>query len=139
MVDEAAETLDYKARIREAMGIAENEEPTSEHGHALAKHASVTYQAAMKLLSWEGKTKSLSARNNSLAARSMKIDPDWLATGTGKMRSDRVWPFGSAIAPEDFFVLTPEEVAPAIDVLTGAINRKKLGGIGPSQKTGTHE
>lgn len=64
----------YKDRLAKAMadakvGVAE-----------LAKELGVSYQAVKKVLT--GGTKSLSAKNNAKAARFLKVDADWLATGT---------------------------------------------------------
>lgn len=64
----------YRDRLAKAMaeakiGVAE-----------LAKELGVSYQAVRKVLT--GGTKSMNAKNNTKAARFLKVDADWLATGT---------------------------------------------------------
>lgn len=51
----------------------------------LAALLGVKRQAIEKLL--RGDSKSLNSKNNSLAAATLKVDPDWLATGKGQMRA----------------------------------------------------
>ena len=62
---------------------------------------------------------------NSAAAAYLKVDPEWLATGKGEMRSAVVWPFGTAITPAEFFSLEVQEVQPAIDPLRCALERRR--------------
>ncbi len=54
---------------------------------ALAAAMTLSYQAVKKVL--DGKTRSFTAQNNSLAASILGINPDWLASGIGDKRPDR--------------------------------------------------
>lgn len=113
----------YAERLALAMGG--DPQPSSEAVHALADRLDLTYQAVKKVLKGDvpGGSKAFTAENNSFAAAALSVDPDWLATGRGEMRSQRVWPFGSAITPAEFFSLDLADVQPAIDVLRAAIAR----------------
>ena len=51
--------------------------------HDMAKALGVSYTAVKKVLT--GGTKMLRADNNSVAARAMRVNADWLATGDGAM------------------------------------------------------
>lgn len=90
---------------------------------ALAKHLGVTYTGVTNL--FRDSSKCMNAPNNSKAAKHLLVDSDWLATGEGEMRSARVWPFGEAVSPDDFFNLSDDAVASAIDVVVGAVARAK--------------
>lgn len=79
--------VEYKDRFAEAMKLAGVAE------HQVAAALGISYQAVKKVLA--GTTSALTASNNSVAATYMKVDADWLATGLGTARSERVWPFKS--------------------------------------------
>lgn len=79
--------VEYKDRFAEAMRLAGVAE------HQVAAALGISYQAVKKVLA--GTTSALTALNNSVAATYMKVDADWLATGLGTARSERVWPFKS--------------------------------------------
>lgn len=105
---------------------------------ALAKHLGVSYTGVAKL--FRDASKFMNAPNNSKAAKHLRVDSDWLATGEGEMRSARVWPFGDAVSPDDFFRLSDEAVAPAIDVIVAAIARSKpLANSEPRKQLGAHQ
>ena len=61
-----------------------------EHVGLLANSIDATYQAAKKAI--DGTTKKLAADNNVKASRMLRVDSEWLATGEGEPRSERVWP-----------------------------------------------
>ena len=48
-----------------------------------------------------------SPENNAKAARFLRVDAEWLATGEGQMTSERVWPF-SILTPEHVRQLSPK-------------------------------
>jgi phage repressor protein C with HTH and peptisase S24 domain len=84
----------------------------------------------------------MTAENNSKAAKFLRVDPDWLATGEGLMRTERIWPFGSEIAPQQYFALPQEATRPAIDVLLAAVRRSEADHSTPgvmAQVSGAHE
>jgi phage repressor protein C with HTH and peptisase S24 domain len=66
---------DYGARLKSAMAEAKLE------AGDLAREMGITYQAVKKIL--DGLSNAFSARNNTLAARVLKVRSDWLATGEG--------------------------------------------------------
>lgn len=68
---------DYCERLHEAMLLR------TVSVSMLAKEIGVTYQAVKKVL--DGKSAALSAENNARAARFLKINSYWLATGEGDM------------------------------------------------------
>jgi len=67
--------VDYKDRLTDAMRTAQLS--TSE----LAAAMGVSYQAVKKVI--DGGSTAFSAANNSVAARALKVNGDWLATGEG--------------------------------------------------------
>lgn len=81
---------EYRDRFACAMKLAVIDE------HAVAAALGISYQAVKKVL--VGSTKMLKADNNSVAAKLMNVDPDWLATGEGPMRRDAAqWPFSKQL------------------------------------------
>lgn len=110
--------VDYKDRLAQAMRAADVD------AHALAKAIKFTYTGVMKALKGGDKgTSAMTAANNSRAARFLCVDPDWLATGEGQMRSEKVWPFADAITPEAFFSIDPRVVQSAVDMLQAEMRR----------------
>lgn len=75
---------DYADRLGEAMQL-ERMDVT-----ALAKGLRVSYQAVKKVI--DGRTHAFTADNNVRAARLLKVDSEWLATGEGQARGEKVWP-----------------------------------------------
>lgn len=63
--------------------------------HDLAKALGVSYQAIKKVLL--GTTKMLKADHNLLAAKYLRVDSEWLATGEGSARGERVWPLSQEL------------------------------------------
>jgi hypothetical protein len=88
----------YIERLLHALKI-ENKEMRQ-----LQKHLGVTYTALKSLE--DGRSKSLSAKNNVLAARFLNVDPLWLATGEGKPQDIKPWPF-ELIRPSQYEKLDP--------------------------------
>lgn len=129
---------DYARRLSLAMG-AGGERPTTQAMKDLASALGVTYQAVAKL--WSDSSKAFTAYNNSIAAEHLQVDPDWLATGKGTMRSAKVWPFGATVTPEVFFQLDQATVQSAIDVIESAVHRMaraKAAPSAPPRPAGTH-
>ena len=142
MVSDDDDPHAYKARLRAALGLHVDDKVPPELASEVAKVGKISYQAAMKVLAWEGKSKAFSACVNSLVAAHLRIDPDWLATGQGHMRSEKVWPF-PAVQPADFFDL-PESLRQEVeDRLEGAVHRmQRLSPPepkSPNGRTGTHD
>lgn len=117
----------FKARFRLALGLKDGESLSPKRAQALANVAGTSDTAIRAAANPKGKTKSQSAKVNALLARELRVDPDWLALGIGEMHSERIWPFGLEVTPEDFFLLEQTDIQPALDVLKAAITRKKLG------------
>lgn len=104
----------YKERIAAAMG---GPEVSSQAVHALAKALGVSYTAIKKVVDPEGKSKTLTAENNAKAAKYLRVNADWLATGKGEMRGAVASNNGAAApAPkEDELLLALTVVAKAIE------------------------
>jgi hypothetical protein len=98
----------YKERIRQAMGGGDI---STDAMRGFAKHLGVSYQAVKKLVDPDGGSNTLSAENNSRAARHLGVSPDWLATGEGEML---------AAAPQ-IASTEPDEVLAALRILAGAL------------------
>ena len=79
----------YVQRLAAAMGVPEERAKWSADDkarvRALASRLDVSPQAIDKY--FRDGSKAMSAPNNSRTARYLKVDPDWLATGEGEMRS----------------------------------------------------
>lgn len=69
--------IEYSERLKTAM------EARSVSVSQLAAGMGVSYQAVKRVL--DGLSKAFSAANNTRAAATLRISPDWLATGTGNM------------------------------------------------------
>lgn len=89
-VSAMATRTDYTERLHQAMRLAGLNPEESSGVHVLSKALGCTYQAAKKAL--DGATKMLTADNNVAASYFLKVDSEWLATGQGVPRSERVWP-----------------------------------------------
>lgn len=72
--------IEYSDRLRAAM------EARSTSVSQLAAGMGVSYQAVKRVL--DGLSKAFSAANNARAASHLLVNPDWLATGEGPMRSE---------------------------------------------------
>jgi transcriptional regulator with XRE-family HTH domain len=57
-------------------------------------------------------------------ARALRCDPEWLATGEGKMQSERTWPFVELKA-EQLLTLHPDDLATVEKVALDLWNRAK--------------
>lgn len=125
--------VEYKDRLAAAMA------DSKVTVHQLADELGITYNGVKKALRGGDKGDSeMGAWNNSKAARFMRVDPDWLATGDGAMHSERVWPFGDQITPQQFATLDDKDIQPAIDVLLGALRRKGSTDNGSNGKPDEH-
>lgn len=73
--------MTYGMRLNEAIGLAKTDRKT------LAASLGVSVQAIGDVIN--GKTKAFTAENNANAARALKVDAHWLATGSGDPRPGR--------------------------------------------------
>jgi len=78
----------FGQRLELALKLAEKDRS------ALAEATDLTVQAIGQVI--QGKTKALTAENSAKAARFLKVDSYWLATGEGKPR-----PVGATVAGPD--------------------------------------
>ena len=91
--------VEYKDRLALAMSLAKVSE------HQLAGALSLTYQGIKKAMAGGDKgTSAMSALNNARAAAFLQVDPNWLATGLGEPRSERIWPFAQLTAEQWFSI-----------------------------------
>lgn len=88
----------------------------------LAKAAGVTEQAIGQCI--RGETEFLKVESSARAAAFLDVDHFWLATGEGKARPDRAWPFELFSRP-DYMMLPQKEREDAENSLAGAIQRLK--------------
>lgn len=83
---------DYQARLQWAM--AEAKETIS----TLHPKLGISYQAMKKVVT--GGTKRLASHNHTEAARLLKVDPRWLATGEGTPHANAAWPLSHELLAE---------------------------------------
>lgn len=108
----------YVERLAEALGVPADKdlwkEPDKGKAKALATALKVTPQAIEKF--FRDSSKAMSAANNSRAAKHLRVDSDWLATGEGDKVTPRVWPYteqATSLALR-FDQEVPEALKPAI-------------------------
>lgn len=109
----------YVGRLTLAMGLPDGVAPEPQALHDLAGAVGITYTAVAKY--WTDKSGAMKSKHNVAAARHLQVDPDWLATGKGPMRSERVWPFGTAVTPEQWFALPNDKRRLVIDMIAGQV------------------
>lgn len=80
--------MTYGARLNEAIALAKSSRK------ALAAGLDISVQAIGDVIN--GKTKAFTAENNAKAARELRVDAHWLATGQGEPRSSKVTPIREA-------------------------------------------
>lgn len=73
--------VDYASRLQKAI-----DDMPGMTASLLASKMGVTYQGVKKVL--DGRSKAFSAENNTKAARALKVNSDWLATGRGERSVD---------------------------------------------------
>ncbi|MEO8391193.1 hypothetical protein [Polaromonas sp.] len=88
----------------------------------VAKAAGVTEQAVGQCI--RGETEFLKVESSARAAAFLDVDHFWLATGEGKARPDRAWPFELFSRP-DYMMLSQKDREDAENALAGAIQRLK--------------
>lgn len=88
----------------------------------VAKAAGVTEQAIGQCI--RGETEFLKVESSARAAAFLDVDHFWLATGEGKARPDRAWPF-ELFSRADYFLIDKKERDSAENELAGAIQRIK--------------
>lgn len=109
---DAIQRVAYGKRFREALGDLDQEAKRAKF-NALAAAMGVSYTYVSAIYT---KGALLSARFNSIVARELGVDPDWLATGVGEMRSERTWPF-AGITPAEWFAMQQSQRAFAESML----------------------
>lgn len=107
---------EYKDRLEEAMTDA------GVSVQALADHLKISYQAVKKVLG--GSSAAFTAANSARTADFLGVDHFWLATGEGKKRPDRAWPF-ELFMPDEYKLLPQKERVDVENSLAGAIQRLK--------------
>lgn len=80
----------------------------------------ISEQAVVMVI--RGETNAFTAENAAKAARALRVDVYWLATGEGDPRPNSGWPFLS-FGPAEFFRLDPALRQEVEDRLLGAIVR----------------
>lgn len=88
----------------------------------VAKAAGLTEQAIGQCI--RGETEFLKVESSARVAAFLDVDHFWLATGEGKSRPDRAWPF-ELFYRSDFMLLSTKEREDAENALAGAIQRLK--------------
>lgn len=78
--------VNYGKRLAQAIELAKL--PKDEARAKVAKALGISVQAVGQVLTSTSETKALTAQNNARAARFLKVDPHWLATGEGVPRPD---------------------------------------------------
>lgn len=104
--------LPFGERLAHALSLPGNENGFSQ----LVKDLGVTRQAITKLL--DGGSKEMGANNNAKAARTLSVDPIWLATGEGIARPGEFqvrWHERTLI--EQFRELPPEDQEDVVELL----------------------
>lgn len=91
--------MTYGKRLQEAIDLAGSSRAL------VAKAAGVTVQAIGQCIN--GQTEFLRADGAAKAAAFLEVDHLWLATGEGKPRPERAWPF-ELILPHQYRQLDPE-------------------------------
>ena len=109
--------MTYGKRLGEAMNLAGFNRPM------LAKATGKTVQAIGQCL--KGKTGALTAENSAKAASALEVDHYWLATGEGKARPDRAWPFKSFL-PAQYYKIDRKYRQDLEDQILGRITREQI-------------
>lgn len=102
-------TSTYGNRLHEALLLANRDRQD------LADVLAVSVQAIGQVIS--GKTRALTAANSERAARFLRVDPYWLATGEGSPN----WEAGFGPIAWPFSVVSPEQWANLNDLQRGRI------------------
>ena len=93
--------MSYGKRLQEAIELANASRVVVAHA------AGVSVQAIGQVIREE--TTALTAENSARVAAALKVDHFWLATGEGKPRPDRAWPYEHFSSDQFFRFLTAEE------------------------------
>ena len=107
----------YKDRLITAMELASVDEM------ALAKGIGVTYQAVMKVINET--SVAFKAENSAKAAEFLKVEHFWLATGEGKPRPERAWPY-ELFTRADYMLVDEAYRRNIENMLAGEVLRAKL-------------
>lgn len=109
----------YGERLEEALRIAGRERKE------LCAAIDITLQALGQVIS--GKTKALTAANSARAARFLKVDHFWLATGEGEPRPkiENAPPQIPGFSAQDWALLPEPDKQEVVTLLAGKIERFK--------------
>lgn len=123
--------MSYGERLAEAIRLAKSSRK------ALGLEIGITEQAVGMVI--RGVTNALTAENSARAARFLRVDGYWLATGEGDPRPNAAWPF-LAFGPTEYYELDAKLREEIEDRLAGAVMRmqRKAPG-GSTTKTGTND
>ena len=108
--------MTYGKRLDQAISMAKSSRK------ALAIGIGVSEQAIGQVI--RGDTVAFSAENSAKAARFLRVDHHWLATGEGDPRPQESWPF-EAFSPNEYYSLDIALREEIEDRLLGAIHRAR--------------
>lgn len=108
--------MTYGERLDEAIKMAGSSRK------AVAEATGLTVQAIGQCI--RGETEFLKVDSSARAAELLDVDHFWLATGAGKARPDRAWPF-ELFSRSEFLLLPTKDREDAENSLAGAIQRAK--------------
>jgi transcriptional regulator with XRE-family HTH domain len=130
--------MTYGKRLKQAIELAGTDRA------ALAADLGVSVQAVGQVITGgRNGTQTFTASNNVKAARFLRVDPLWLATGEGDMVSANVWPF-ALLTPDDVRKLSPKALEiverQAISLLdletTAAVHKAQTDTVAPPKSEG---
>lgn len=105
----------YGDRLEEALRIAKRDRAE------LSAAINISIQAIGQVIA--GKTKALTAENSARAARFLRVDHFWLATGEGEPRPDNAeWPF-PGVTPEECSRLPQEQIEEIVAIISMKLSR----------------
>lgn len=96
--------MSYGKRLDEALKRAGKER------RELAAELGLSVQAVGQVITGgRSGSQRFNSENSAKAARFLRIDPHWLATGEGSMQSEKTWPF-ALLQPEQIQMLSAAEL-----------------------------
>lgn len=109
----------YGDRLQEAMKKAKADRK------ALAAELGMSVQAVGQVITGgRSGEQPFNSENSSKAARFLRVDPHWLATGEGKMTSEYVWPF-VVLKPDQLMTLDAEDLDTVEEFALGLLRRRQ--------------
>jgi len=109
--------MGYGERLEQAMRLAGKTRAD------IARVTGISVQAVGQCL--RGETTALTAENSAKAAQCCAVDHYWLATGDGKSRPDRAWPF-TLFDQEEYKLIPIEHRRSAENNLFAELQRAKM-------------